>query len=67
MSKLLGLSEDDLELSMGMSGDFEQAVWSPHPPPPSPAPLARAPIRRLAYANLHWHALHARTHAQKCE
>jgi PLP dependent protein len=24
--KLLGLSEDDVELSMGMSGDFEQAV-----------------------------------------
>lgn len=24
--KLLGLLEDDVELSMGMSGDFEQAV-----------------------------------------
>lgn len=24
--KLLGLSEEDVELSMGMSGDFEQAV-----------------------------------------
>lgn len=24
--KQLGLSEEDLELSMGMSGDFEQAV-----------------------------------------
>ncbi len=31
VAKLLGLDEADLELSMGMSGDFEQAVRSDAP------------------------------------
>lgn len=29
VAKKLGLQEEDLELSMGMSGDFEQAVSHP--------------------------------------